>query len=159
MEFPVIAQGKTVGNCFLEDQGLYWQISCVCWLQSDRVERLYCCSDRVGVLMPQGRELVLNRRVSKASMPSIPPINGIFSLEPVILPQSWEGKLAGISCCGFQLGDELLFPYGAAAPCPCEPLFCFFEIRDGFWRLPAYIAAELSRTELPIGSFDFAPSQ
>ena len=143
MDFPVIADGKIVGNCSLEEQGLYWQIRCTCQNYSDRVERLYCGSTKLGVLLLEETQLVLNRRVSKASMPMLPPVNGVFSLTPMEETYLWEGALAGILCSGFQAGQTLLFPYGADKPCPCEPLFCFFEIRDGFWRLPIKYAAEL----------------
>ena len=136
MEFPVVWNGKTVGNCVLEEAGLYWSIDCSCRLLSDRVGRLYCGPVRLGVLIREGDRLVLRRRVSKASVPQLPPRSGVLSLAPTEEPVPWQGEGLGYPMTGFRLGDTLLIPYDEAKPCPCEPLFCFFEIRDGFWQLP-----------------------
>ena len=135
MEYPVIANETVVGNCTLEEDGLYWRITCRCRPRSDRVERLYCGPVKLGVLLLEENLLILKKRVSKASMPILPPESGVFSLDPMDAAVPWEGELAGVRCSGFRTGDTLLFPYDSRKPCPCEPLFCFFEIRDGFWRL------------------------
>jgi len=142
MEFPVVSAGNTIGNCTVLEDGLYWNIYCVCKCHTGKIERLFCGSRNLGVLLPEADQLVMHRRISRASVPEIPPANGVFSLEPMPLPVPWEGELAGVKCGGFLLGEELLFPYDETKPCPCEPLFCFFEIRDGFWR----IAAEKTKT-------------
>ena len=136
MEFPIIFDGKTVGNGVLEELGLYWTVEAHCEVISDRVERLYCGTKRLGVLEREGDELTLRRRVSKAAFPELPPRSGVFSLRPTEEPQPWSGNVLGYELSGFRLGDTLLFPYDEAKPCPCEPLFCFFEIQNGFWRLP-----------------------
>lgn len=135
MEFPVVLDGVKVGNCVLEDQGLYWEINCRCRVLSDRVERLYCGGRRLGVLLPEGDRLVLRRRMSKISVPELPPQSGVLSLAPAEGPVPWKGTVLGYELEGFRLGNTILFPYDEAKPCPCEALFCFFEIRDGFWRL------------------------
>ena len=133
MEFPVVHLGQTIGRCTVTEQGLYWVVECECEILSDRVERLYCGCDRVGVLERDGRILTCRRRISKASMPELPQA-GIFSLSPY---QNWQGQLLGQPIQCLRQGDTLLFPYMENEPCPCEPLICFFEIKDGFWRLPA----------------------
>ncbi len=132
MEFPVVHLGQTIGKCKVTDQGLYWNIECECEILSDRVERLYCGDQRLGVLEKNGSVLTCRRRMSKASVPSL---SQVFSLSP---QENWKGTLLGkpIEC--RRAGDMLLFPYAAHEPCPCEPLICFFEIRDGFWRLPMH---------------------
>lgn len=135
MEFPVVLEGQTVGNCCLEDLGLYWSVQCSCVVCSELVERLYCGTKRLGVLEREGDRLVLRRRVSKASMPELPPVNGVFSLRPSELPQPWEGRILDQRLSGFLVGEEVIIPYEPDKPCPCPPLFCFFEIRDGFWRI------------------------
>ena len=130
MEFPIIHLGQTIGRCTLKDEGLYWQMHCECQVMSDRVERLYFGQQRMGVLERKGDRLVCHRRISKTSMPEL---TGVFSLSPYDV---WQGRLldAPIQC--LKQGDVLLFPYREEEPCPCEPLICFFEIKDGFWRLP-----------------------
>ena len=130
MEFPVIHLGQTIGRCTVTEEGLYWRIQCECEILTDDVERLYCGGRRLGVLERRGRRLFCSRRVSKSSMPRF---EEGFSLSP---NQNWQGHLLGqwVQC--QREGETLLFPYREAEPCPCEPLICFFEIRDGFWRLP-----------------------
>ena len=136
MDIPIVLEGKTVGNCCLEERGLYWSIQARCGLLSDRVERLYCGSRRLGVLEREGDGLTLRRQVSKSAYPELPPKSGVLSLRPTEEVRPWSGQVFGHTLTGFQLGDMILFPYDENAPCPCEPLFCFFEIKDGFWRLP-----------------------
>lgn len=136
MEFPVTMEDRVVGSCALTDQGLYWQIDCICDVVSDRVERLYCGTVKLGVLLLEGEKFVLRRRVSKASVPQLPPKSGVLTLAPVEELQPWQGQVLGCELSGFRLGNMLLFPYEGQKPCPCEPLFCFMEIRGGFWRLP-----------------------
>ena len=136
MEYPVVLGDREVGSCAMEDLGLYWSLTCSCEVLSDLVERLYCGTRRLGVLERKGDRLVLHRRISKTSCPELPPANGVFSLQPMELPQSWKGEIRGCHLRGVRVGDLLLFPYSAEQPCPCEPLFCLFEISDGFWRIP-----------------------
>ena len=136
MDIPIILEGKTVGNCVLEERGLYWYLEAACMLLTDRVERLYCGACRLGVLEREGNILTLRRRLSKSAYPELPPVSGVLSLRPVEEVEPWTGTIFGYELTGFRVGQTLLFPYEAEKPCPCEPLFCFFEIKDGFWKLP-----------------------
>lgn len=130
MEFPVVHLGQTIGRCRVTDQGLYWSIDCECEILSDGVERLYCGDQRLGVLERSGSVLTCRRRVSKSSMPLL---SQAFSLAP---QENRTGFLLGKPVECQMEGEMLLFPYAADEPCPCEQLICFFEIKDGFWRLP-----------------------
>ena len=136
MEYPVVHEGRTVGCCTIAEQGLYWQISCSCDLLSDRIERLYCGTKRLGVLEREGDRLCCKKRISKSSTPELPPQSGVLTLTPMESYAPWSGLLLGqpVSC--LRDGQMLLFPYREDEPCPCEPLICFFEVRDGYWRLP-----------------------
>ena len=141
MELPVKNYDETVGTCVLEDLGLYWRIRCQCKLFSDRVERLYAGERNLGVLEKEGNCLTLSRRLSKSSCPELPPQSGELTLHPV-KPQKepqlepWEGTVQGYLLKGYRKDDWVLFPYKEDEPCPCEPLFCFFEVKDGYWKLP-----------------------
>ncbi len=149
MEFPVLSHGRAVGVCTLTEQGLYWQVDCRCQVLSDRIERLWCGDKRLGVLEREGENLTCHRRVSKASFPQLPPQGGYFTLEREEL---WRGKVAGCPVEALRRGDTLLFPYDREKPCPCEPLICFFTVRDGFWELPLYgtwEAEELKKENTP----------
>ena len=99
-------------------------------------ERLYCGSRRLGVLEREGDLLTLYRRVSRAAFPELPPKSGVLSLRPMEETVAWQGAVLGYPLNGFRQGNVLLFPYDEGQPCPCEPLFCFFEIKNGFWQLP-----------------------
>ena len=147
MEYPVMHDGHEVGTCTVQEQGLYWVLTCRCHLRTDRVERLYSGTTKLAVLEQEGEQLCCSRRLSKRSFPEIPP-GGVFTLRPVEQYAPWEGELLGRACTGFRNGDILLFPYAADRPCPCEPLICFFAVRDGFWQLPA--KEEWIKTE-PVG--------
>ena len=139
MELPVMMYEETVGSCSLEQMGLYWIIRCRCRILSDRVERLYAGEKKLGVLEKEGECLTLTRRISRSSCPELPPKSGVLTLHPVeeapaLTP--WEGTIQGYELRGFEKDDMLLFPYDPEEPCPCEPLFCFFEVSDGYWKLP-----------------------
>lgn len=136
MEYPVVMNEETIGSCHLEQQGLYWQLCCTCTYCSEKVERLYCGTRNVGVLEPEGEGLTLRRKLSRSAWPELPPKSGVFSLTPVEQPTHWQGEVMGFPLEGVQMGENLVFPYDPHKPCPCEPLFCFFTIEDGFWKLP-----------------------
>ena len=136
MDLPIVLDEKTVGNCTLLEQGLYWSVEASCVLLSDRVERLYCGNRRLGVLERNGNRLYLKRLVSKSSFPELPPQSGALSLRPAETAVPWRGSILGCDLNGFLLGDSVWIPYEADSPCPCEPLFCFCEIKNGFWKLP-----------------------
>ncbi|MBQ9968591.1 MAG: hypothetical protein IJO88_07705 [Oscillospiraceae bacterium] len=145
MEYPILMHDREVGTCVLEEVGLYWQLRCDCELLSDRVERLYAGERRLGVFEKEGDRLTLRRVISKASCPELPPQNGVLTLHPVQPPEPepeepalepWEGEVQGYPLKGYLKDDRVLFPYDENEPCPCEPLICFFEVKDGFWQLP-----------------------
>lgn len=144
MEYPVIHEGKTVGTCKLEEQGLYWGVQCSCEVFSRQIERLYCGTKSVGVLLWENGRLTLRRRLARSAWPELPPTSGILTTAPAETPELWSGTVLGHDLSGYRKGDHLLFPYDPSAPCPCEPLLCFFEIRDGFWQLPLEPTASLN---------------
>ena len=135
MEYPVIHKGCTVGSCKLEERGLYWELDCICTVDTEEIQRFYSGETAMGVLEREGERLTCRRRLSKASNRALPPAGGVFSLEPLPLRQPWQGAVKGYELDGFREGDTLLFPYDETKPCPCEPLICFFTIADGFWKL------------------------
>ena len=153
MEFPVMMHDQKVGSCTIESVGLYWVISCKCCVRSEYVERLYAGERKLGVLEKEGDHLTLRKRISKSSCPELPPENGQFALHPVQMQQvqekqpcreepqpqqqiPWQGSAYGYPLQGYLQGDYIVFPYAPDKPCPCEPLLCFFEVKDGYWWLP-----------------------
>ena len=149
MEFSVMMHDETVGTCSLEEMGLYWKINCKCKVLSDRIERLYVGEKKLGVLEKEGSCLTLRKTVSKSSCPELPPEDGKFYLYPRIKEQllassmeEWEGEVLGHWLKGYRENEYILFPYEQDSPCPCEPLLCYFEIADGFWKLPMHPQTE-----------------
>jgi len=144
MELPVMMHGKNVGCCVLQESGLYWELQCRCDLVSDLVERIYVGEKKLGVLEKYENKLCMNKRVSKSSCPELPPVKGYFTLHPEVEEQPehscedeiWEGEILGYHLKGKRDGEWLLFPYDESEPCPCEPLLCYFEVKDGYWRIP-----------------------
>lgn len=137
MEFDVLSEGRTVGKCTLQEQGLYWELSCLCEGEFSQIRRLYWNGRCLGVLEQNGKELTLQRRFSKASAPELPHCGRLPTLEP---EQQWQGKVLDCqvpSCLRTwkETGSVLSFPFSGDSPCPCLPLLCFFEVKDGQWLL------------------------
>jgi len=138
MDYPVYLNENNVGTCTLEKMGLYWKLQCSCMVISDRVERLYCGERRLGVLDKEGDRLTLRRMISVSSCPELPPKSGRLTLYPEKeqIMEPWEGEILGYVLKGYKDADTVLIPYSDSEPCPCEPLMCYFEIKDGYWRIP-----------------------
>lgn len=62
--FDVTYDGQTVGRVELEREGLYYRLSCRCRVQDSEIHRLYAGGVKLGVLIPDGGELVLETRVA-----------------------------------------------------------------------------------------------
>ena len=63
-EYDVRYEGQTVGRVKLERNGLYWQLRCRCRMFDNEIHRLYGDGEKIGVLVPEGTELVLETRVA-----------------------------------------------------------------------------------------------
>ncbi len=136
MDFDVMNRGKAVGQCRIEDRGLYWHISCLCPIVTGKLERLYWQEHCLGVLEATSAGLRLERTVSKTSLPWFP-ADGLPSLEPEEL---WRGAVLDLELppCRKEPregGWLLKFPFDENKPCPCMPFLCFFAIRGGFWQM------------------------
>ena len=147
MDYPVIYNGEEIGRCTLEEQGLYWVITCHCQAVSEQVERLYSGREKLGVLVPEADGLSLKRRISKSSCRALPPENGQFSLAPADVWESWTGEILGQKMPqGLSrrdaAGQTLRFPYSPDEPCPCPPLFCLFSVAEHFWQLRLDVAGQ-----------------
>ena len=62
--FDVIQGGQVVGNVEMRREGLYCRISCRCQRYDDEIHRLYADGEKIGVLIPEGEELVLETKVA-----------------------------------------------------------------------------------------------
>lgn len=62
--FDVDRGGQTVGRVEIRREGLYCWIRCRCKRYDDEIHRLYADGEKIGVLIPEGAELVLETRVA-----------------------------------------------------------------------------------------------
>lgn len=124
MELSVMYQGEPVGVCHVEELGLYWNLSCRCRLLSDRVQRLYWKSNRLGVLEREGDSLTLSRRIAKRQLPGFPTEDLTLYLQPPVqLLDCWLPPAREKNGC-------LWYPFDPQQPFPCMPLACFFSLKQ-----------------------------
>ena len=129
---------ETIGECRMEDLGLYWNLECSCRVISDQVERLYWREHRLGVLEREQDRLTMRRRIPKTRLPGFPEKDGVLHLHACReilgcqLPPAREEH------------GKLWYPWSKEAPFPCMPLACFFSVEqsDGrdYWTLPLDLA-------------------
>ena len=62
--YEVTYAGQAVGTVELSREGLYYRIICRCRVSDSEIHRLYADGEKIGVLIPDGGELVLNTKVA-----------------------------------------------------------------------------------------------
>ena len=139
MDFSVYEGGAVCGALTAAREGLYWALDARCRAQAG-VVRLYACApdgtrQSLGVLMPEGGDLRLRRRVSASTLP---------------LTDGWRfttDEREPVTAAGVTIPDgviegqgsarRLYVPYDAAVPFCLMEYVCFFTIvrRAGrfFW--------------------------
>lgn len=78
--FDVTYDGQTVGRVKLEREGLYYRLSCRCRVQDNEIHRLYADGEKIGVLIPENGDLVLETKVAAKRLKK----ESTFSLEEKI---------------------------------------------------------------------------
>lgn len=63
-KFDVTFAGSTVGQVEVKQEGLYCRLSCRCRVADGQIHRLYAGGEKIGVLIPDGGELVLETKVA-----------------------------------------------------------------------------------------------
>ena len=63
-KYDVIYEGRAIGTVELHKEGLYYRIHCVCQVPDGEIHRLYADDEKLGVLIPERDELVLDTRVA-----------------------------------------------------------------------------------------------
>lgn len=63
-KYDVTFEGQNVGNVTLEKEGLYYRIRCRCRVQDNEIHRLYVKGEKIGVLIPENGDLVLDTKVA-----------------------------------------------------------------------------------------------
>ena len=62
--YDVTSEGQTVGKVELERDGLYLRLRCRCRVQDNEIHRLYADGEKIGVLIPENGDLVLETKVA-----------------------------------------------------------------------------------------------
>lgn len=63
-KYKVIQDGQTVGIAEVKREGLYCRLSCRCRMVDSQVHRLCADGEKIGVLIPDRGELVLETKVA-----------------------------------------------------------------------------------------------
>ena len=75
--YDVTSEGQTVGKVELEREGLYLRLRCRCRVQDNAIHRLYADGEKIGVLIPENGDLVLETKVAAKRLKK----ESTFSLE------------------------------------------------------------------------------
>ena len=163
MEYTVFDRGAAVGSASAERRGLYWHIAAECRMETDRIVRLYAHDGekrvRLGVLMPEGGALRLERRLA-ADVFSFTPQTRVTTspdaepaaperpaekeaAEAAAEPEqtawaAWEPFSGRILDCPVENarlrrtedGAELDMDYEPGREFPLMPLFCFCTLEE-----------------------------
>lgn len=68
--FDVTQGGQAVGTVELSREGLYCRIFCRCRMEDREIHRLYADGEKIGVLIPDRGELVLETKVAAKRLKS-----------------------------------------------------------------------------------------
>lgn len=163
MEYTVFDRGAAVGSASAERRGLYWHIAAECRMETDRIVRLYAHDGekrvRLGVLMPEGGALRLERRLAADAFSFTPQTRITTSpdakpaaperpaekeaAEAAAEPEqtawaAWEPFSGRILDCPVENarlrrtedGAELDMDYEPGREFPLMPLFCFCTLEE-----------------------------
>lgn len=163
MEYTVFDRGAAVGSASAERRGLYWHIAAECRMETERIVRLYAHDGeknvRLGVLMPEGGALRLERRLAADAFSFTPQTRVTTSpdtepaaperpaekeaAEAAAEPEqtawaAWEPFSGRILDCPVENarlrrtedGAELDMDYEPGREFPLMPLFCFCTLEE-----------------------------
>lgn len=146
-QYDVFQNGCAVGRAEVAADGLYWQVQMRCRPAKEAVVRAsaenVCARAGLGVLMPEGGEMVLSRRLARSGFSFYP--DTYMTLDAAPRWQEFSSRAAGYCLPGARVcrnkdgGATVLLLVDEAKPFACMPLFCFFALsaRNGaqFWQL------------------------
>jgi len=62
--YEVTHNGQVVGRVDVSREGLYYRILCRCKMDGNDIHRLYADGEKIGVLIPENGDLVLNTKIA-----------------------------------------------------------------------------------------------
>ena len=127
LEYSVFEKDAKCGTVQAEADGLYWRVRARCEVETGQPRRLYARNGEqtlnLGVLMPEGDDWVLEKRVSARTFCFTEDTEISFD-ENGWLP--FSGELMGCPVENAKRrGDRVAFPFEAEMPLPVMQLFCF----------------------------------
>ena len=168
-KFPLMWEGRSVGELTLEPEPLYTWFTARCRLPGEGLWCAWAVGDRgelrLGVLEPQGDRAVIRRRfsrtmtapVGKLLRGEVRPAGGGGEWEAAPQPETlfrtpWLCRqLRGVSgALTAKAGEKrlLALPYDPAEPFPLPPLFCLARIRTIRGKL--YVVYAFDGKEWPV---------
>lgn len=127
MEYTVFDRGAAVGSASAERRGLYWHIAAECRMETERIVRLYAHDGeknvRLGVLMPGGGALRLERRLAADAFSFTPQTRVTTSpdTEPAAPERPAEKEAAEAAAEPEQTAGAVWEPFsGRILDCPVE---------------------------------------
>ena len=67
--YPVYHEGQKIGTVERIREGLYYRIRCHCRVADEEIHRLYADGEKIGVLIPDRGEWILETKVAAKRMP------------------------------------------------------------------------------------------
>lgn len=151
--FPVMQNGRAVGELTVVRDGLYAAFSMTCHPMADSVCRAFLLGEqgelRLGVPMPSGGEFTLCRRIALWEVDALGTLRGAELRESAMPdgPGVWEDVrrpeelfhnpffrrrfqgMRGVRVCRDPSGLSLALPFDERKPFPIPMLFCFARIQ------------------------------
>ena len=129
-EIPMRYGGDTVGHATVTREGLYHRVRCVCEAVSPEVLRAYGTVDGqdvlLGVLMPEGGQLTLDRRFACSACP-LDRLETVTVGGPPGAWQPWQGAIGPVTVAGGRARQSngkllLALPYHQGEPVDYLPV-------------------------------------
>lgn len=70
-EYPITADGKTIGTAYITVQGLYYEVQCICKMQSGVLHLEADCGNRrenIGICVPKDGKMVIRTRIAQKKL-------------------------------------------------------------------------------------------
>ncbi len=70
-EYPITAEGQSIGTAYITAQGLYYEVRCICKMQSGVLHIEADCGNRrenIGICVPKDGKMVINTKIAQKKL-------------------------------------------------------------------------------------------
>ena len=70
-EYPITADGKTIGTAYITAQGLYYEVQCICKMQNSVLHIEADCGNRrenIGICVPKDGKMVISTKIAQKKL-------------------------------------------------------------------------------------------